>query len=67
METGRWNSTGRSGLIHYVMAAALARTADGGAITGWDVRIPLMVGIGLIGCAVGLSFTEWFIERSGAA
>lgn len=49
------------------ITAGSAGTAAAGAMTGWDVRIPLMVGIGLIGCAVALSFVERCMERSGAA
>lgn len=46
------------------ITAGSAGTAAAGAMTGWEVRIPLMVGIGLIGCAVALSFVERCLERS---
>lgn len=39
MNTASWGSAGRFGLARYVMAAALARTADGGAV----VAIVLLV------------------------
>jgi len=45
------------------ITAGSAGTAAAGAMTGWDIRIPLIVGIGLISCAVALSFVERSMER----
>lgn len=46
------------------ITAGSAGTAAAGVMTGWGVRLPLMVGIGLIGCAVALSFVERCMARS---
>ncbi|MCW8125524.1 hypothetical protein [Microbulbifer halophilus] len=49
------------------ITAGSAGTAAAGVMTGWDLRIPLVVGMGLIGCAVALSFIERCMERPRVA
>jgi hypothetical protein len=57
VDTASWGSAGRAGLARYVIAAALARTADGGAVVAIVLLVTTQGGGGSLAGLLGACIT----------